>query len=143
MDINQISEQFISAAMTVHSALGPGLFERVYKECLVFELTKRGLPHTTEYPLSLTYDGHKLRCAYRADLLVASELLVELKTVEHLLPVHSAQLFTYLKLADKQVGLLINFNTRHLRDGIVRVVRNYSGPLPSSPLPPLTPPPPR
>jgi GxxExxY protein len=143
MHINRISEQFISAAMTVHSAIGPGLFERVYKECLVFELTKRGIPYATEYPLSLTYDGHRLRCAYRADLLVASELLIELKTVEHLLPVHSAQLFTYLKLADKQVGLLINFNTRHLRDGIVRVVRNYSGPLPSSPLPPLTPHPPR
>ena len=143
MDINEISGQFISAAMAVHSALGPGLFERIYKECLVFELTKRRIQHTTEFPLPLIYDGHKLRCAYRADVLVASHLLVELKAVERLLPIHSEQLFTYLKLADKQVGLLINFNTRHLKDGIVRVVRNYSGPLPSSPLPPLTPSTPR
>ena len=101
------------------------------------------MPRSTEFPLPLIYAGHKLRCAYRADFLSASELLVELKAVERLLPIHSEQLFTYLKLADKQVGLLINFNTRHLKDGITRVVRNYSGPLPSSPPPPLTPPTPR
>lgn len=121
MELNQISGAVVDAAMKVHTALGPGLLEGVYQACLVQELRARGLKVTTEVPLPVVYNGLRLETAYRLDLLVQDEVIVELKAVEALAPIHQAQLLTYLKLTNKRVGLLINFNVIHLRDGIVRM----------------------
>lgn len=128
MDFDPLSYSIIQAAMAVHSALGPGLFEEVYKVCLKHELTKRNLKVLSEVGLPVTYDGIELDIGYRIDLLVEDSLIVELKSVEQFAPVHKAQLLTYLKLASKPLGLLINFNTAHLRHGITRVVNSPSCP---------------
>jgi GxxExxY protein len=119
--------------MQVHSVLGPGLFAEVYKVCLRHELTKAGLKVLSEVGLPVTYDGATLDVDYRIDLLVEDVLIVELKSVEQLAPVHKAQLLTYLKLARRDVGLLLNFNTPHLRHGIVRVVNSLPPSRPSRP----------
>ena len=108
--------------LKVHSALGPGLFEEVYKVCLRHELHKQGIKALSEVGLPVCYDGVQLDIGYRIDLLVEDSLIVELKSVEHVAPVHKAQLLTYLTLAKKQIGLLLNFNTEHLTQGILRVV---------------------
>ena len=109
----------------MHSAFGPGLLEGAYKACLVYELRKRGLRVDVEVGLPLIYDGVKLDdVAYRIDLLVECEVVVELKAVEIMAPIFEAQLIHYLKLSGKKVGLLINFKVLHLRDGIKRMVNN-------------------
>jgi len=110
--------------MSVHSSLGPGLLESVYEVCLHHELEKLGLSAQAQVPISVHYDNLELDAGFRIDLLVESEIIVELKSVEQLMPIHQAQLLTYLKLAGKPVGLLINFNTVHLRDGIKRMVNH-------------------
>ena len=110
--------------MKVHSALGPGLFEEVYKVCLKYQLQKEKLKVFSEVGLPVTYDGVQLELGYRIDLLVQDSLIVELKSVQKIAPVHRAQLLTYLKLARKPVGLLLNFNSKHLKDGIIRVVNS-------------------
>ena len=132
MEFDSVSKAVIEAAMTVHTALGPGLFEEVYKVCLKHELLKANLKVFSEVGLPVIYDGIELDIGYRIDLLVEDSLIVELKSVEQLAPVHKAQLLTYLKLARKPVGLLLNFNTAHLRHGITRVV-NSSPSRPSRP----------
>jgi len=120
--LNEISGKVIDAAMTVHSNLGPGLLESVYQTCLSHELNKRGICTQSQVLLPVHYDNLKLATGFRLDLLVENEVVVELKSVEKLLPVHQAQLLTYLKLSGKRLGLLINFNAVHLRNGIKRMV---------------------
>ena len=110
--------------MKVHSALGPGLLESAYETCLAYELEKRGLLVIRQAPLPVIYDKVRLDVAYRIDLLVEDAVLVELKTVAKLLPIHEAQLYSYLKLSEKKLGLLINFHVVHLKDGIRRKVNN-------------------
>lgn len=122
MQINEITESIIGAAIEVHRAIGPGLLESAYTQCLCHELTLRKLPFALELPLPVVYKGLRLECAYRLDLLVADAVVVEVKAVERLIPVHTAQLLTYLRLAAWKAGLLLNFNVPLLRDGIVRRV---------------------
>jgi len=105
--------------------LGPGMLESVYEKCLRHELTKRGLTVMSQVWVPVIYDGVEIEGAYKIDLLVEDRIIVELKVVEHVLEVHKAQLLSYLKLSNKHVGLLINFNVVHLRDGIRRMVNNY------------------
>ncbi len=117
-----MAKQVVDAAFAVHSALGPGLLESVYETCLAHELGKRGLGVERQLPLPVVYDGVLLEAALRLDLLVAGCVVVELKAVDQLLPVHQAQVLTYLKLSGHRLGLLINFNVPRIRDGIRRLV---------------------
>ena len=120
MEINSLTEQIIGAAIEVHRVLGPGLLESAYEECLCYELALRRLPFERQLPLVIEYKGLKLDCGYRLDLVVAKSVVVEIKAVEALLPIHDAQLLTYLKLGGWKIGLLINFNVSVLKDGIRR-----------------------
>ena len=122
---NQITEQIIGAAIEVHRELGPGLLESAYEECLCHELSLRGLRFCRQVELPVVYKGIKLDCGYRLDLVVEDLIVVELKAVEKLLPIHEAQLLTYLKLYHRSIGLLINFNVPLLRDGLKRMVHNF------------------
>jgi GxxExxY protein len=122
MEIDKLTEKIIGAAMRVHSALGPGLLESAYEICLIHELSKAGIGVKAQVPLPVLYDGLKLDAGYKLDLLVEDMVIVELKAVDALIPVHEAQLLTYLKMSGKKVGLLINFNVLHLKDGIRRLV---------------------
>jgi GxxExxY protein len=112
----------IGAAIEVHRQLGPGLLESAYEQCLCHELHLRELPFTCQVDLPVSYKGLKLDCGYKIDLVVNEEVIVELKAVEKILPVHEAQLLTYLKLSGRKVGLLINFNSSLLTQGIIRRV---------------------
>jgi GxxExxY protein len=119
----ELTERVISAAIEVHRALEPGLLESAYEECLCHELHLREISFARQVPLPVEYKGVKLDCGYRIDLVVDNSLILELKCVEHVLPVHEAQLLTYLKLTGKRVGLILNFNVSVLtRGGIVRKV---------------------
>jgi len=131
MKVNEISERVIGAAIEVHRVLGPGLLESAYEECLCHELKLRQIPFQRQYSLPVDYKGMRLECGYRVDLLVADVLVVEIKTVEGLLPIHEAQLLTYLKLGHWQVGLLLNFNTPVLKRGIRRLVHGLSDESPA------------
>jgi GxxExxY protein len=131
-NLNAISGQVVDAAMRVHSALGPGLLESAYEACLKHELTKRGLKVVSQLELPIIYDDVRLDVGYRLDLLVENEIVVELKSIEKLLPIHEAQLLSYLKLSNRQIGILLNFNTIHLKEGITRIVNNYGVPQRSS-----------
>ncbi len=122
MELNQISGQIVDAAMKVHTALGPGLLESAYEVCLAHELRKRGLKVLTQVTLPVVYDGVKIDAGYRLDLLVEDAVIVELKAVANVLPIHEAQLLSYLKLSGCKLGLLINFHVLHLKDGIKRIV---------------------
>jgi GxxExxY protein len=122
MDLNHISGKIIEAALRVHSALGPGLLESAYEACLLHELRKLGLSVISQVSLPVEYDGVKIDAGYRIDLLVEDCVIVELKAAEKLLPIHEAQILSYLKLSDNKLGLLINFNVVHLKDGIKRMV---------------------
>jgi GxxExxY protein len=122
MDINELSSKVIGAAIEVHKALGPGLLESVYEECLCHELNLRGFSFERQKLLPVEYKGKQLDCGYRLDVVVEKAIIVELKSCERIEPIHKAQLLTYLKLLGLQLGLLLNFNTLVMRDGIVRVV---------------------
>ena len=126
--LNRITEAIIGAAIEVHRELGPGLLESAYELALVFELTRRGLRVSRQKPLPLIYKGHHLDVGYRLDLLVEDAVIVELKAVDQIAPIHHAQLITYLKLSGCSVGLLINFNVPLLKDGIVRLVNDFNDP---------------
>jgi GxxExxY protein len=117
-----VSGAVVDAAMKVHTALGPGLLERVYQKCLAIELRKRGLKVQQEVWLSVVYEGVEIEGGYKIDLLVEDCIVVELKAVDAITDVHKAQLLSYLKLSGHEVGLLINFNVVHLRDGIRRMI---------------------
>ena len=119
---NRLAKEIVDAAFTVHSSLGPGLLESVYEICLVHELTKRGLQVKRQVPVSVEYDKVHLDCGFRVDVIVESEVVLELKSVETMHPVYSAQLLTYLKLTGLRLGLLINFNVPYIRNGIKRMV---------------------
>ena len=122
MDINEISGEIIDAAMQVHSALGPGLLESAYEACLRHELTIRGLNVLSQITLPIIYKDHIIDAGYRIDLLVENEIVVELKAVDKIIPIHEAQLLSYLKLSHKKIGLLINFNVMRLKYGIKRMI---------------------
>jgi len=119
--VNQITEAIIGAAIEVHRALGPGLLESAYEACLVSELEHRGLKVEQQKAVPVVYRNVKLDCGYRLDLLVEEQVIVEVKAAESLLPVHQAQLLSYLKLSGLQTGLLINFHVKLLKDGIQRL----------------------
>jgi len=117
-----LTEKIIGAAMEVHRALGPGLLESAYEACLVYELAQRGLKVEQQKPIPLVYKSVRLDRGYRLDLLVENTIIIEIKAVEELHPIHEAQLISYLKLSGFRVGLLINFNVRLLKDGIRRFI---------------------
>lgn len=121
------TQPVIEAAMRVHSVLGPGLLESTYETCLAHELRKRGCAVRVQVPVPLVYDEVQLEVAYRLDLLVDDEIIVEVKGVTKLVPVHEAQLLTYLRLSHRRVGLLLNFHSLHLRDGIKRLINGWDG----------------
>jgi GxxExxY protein len=124
MGINELSNRIIGGAIEVHKALGPGLLESVYEECLCHELDLRDLSFERQQPLSTEYKGRVLDCGYRLDLVVENAIILELKSCEKIEPIHKAQLLTYLKLSGLRLGLLLNFNVPLMRDGIVRIVNN-------------------
>jgi len=124
MNENELSYKIIGAAMELHKTLGPGLLESVYEAALAYDLKEIGLEVKTQVPMPLVYKEVKQEIGYRIDLLVENKVIVEIKSIENLAPVHFAQTLTYLKLADKKLALLINFNTKLLKDGIHRIVNN-------------------
>jgi GxxExxY protein len=124
LNINEASGEVVDAAFTVHSALGPGLLESAYEACLKHELVKRGLNVASQIQLPVQYDGVAIDAGYRIDLLVEEAVVIELKAVEKIAPIHEAQLLTYLKLSGKKLGLLLNFNVLHMKDGIKRIANN-------------------
>ena len=121
MKNEQVTGQIIGASLRVHSILGPGLLESAYRLCLAHELTQRGVRVQSEIPIPVVYDGLVIDVSYRIDLLVEQCVVVELKTVRKLMPVHHAQLLSYLRLSKLSTGLLINFHVSRLRDGIKRI----------------------
>jgi GxxExxY protein len=123
--LDQISRRIIGAAIEVHRHLGPGLLESAYQSCLVFELKKLGFRVEEQKPLPIVYKEVKLDCGYRLDVVVEDEIIVEVKAVEKLLPIHEAQLLSYLRLAHKKVGLLINFHVPVLKSGLKRIVNEF------------------
>lgn len=123
--LNKLTETIIGVAIGIHKALGPGLLESAYEACMVYDITQAGLRVEQQKSLPVVYREVKLECGYRLDLLVEKEVIVEIKSIEKFLPIHKAQLMSYLKLADCKVGLLINFNVEILKDGIQRVVNNF------------------
>jgi GxxExxY protein len=123
--LDRLTELIIGAAIEVHRQTGPGLMESVYEECLCFELSQAGLAFQRQVHLPVSYKGVKLDCGFRMDLVVEGAVVLELKTVEQLLPIHSAQLLTYLKLSGMKVGLLLNFNEAVLKKGLKRLVNRF------------------
>ncbi|MCK4421931.1 GxxExxY protein [candidate division WOR-3 bacterium] len=119
---NKLSREIIGAAIEVHKTLGPGLLESAYEECLCYEIKFRGFDIKRQSPLQVRYKDINLECGYRIDILIEDKVIVELKTVENIEPIHKAQLLTYLRLSNKWLGLLINFNESVLKDGIIRLV---------------------
>jgi GxxExxY protein len=117
-----LTEKIIGAAIEVHRVLGPGLLESAYEECLCHELHLRGIAFVRQQPLPVVYKGVRLDCGYRLDVVVEGRVIVELKTVDRILPIHEAQLLTYLRLAGIRTGLILNFNVPVLRQGIKRMV---------------------
>jgi len=120
MNVNQITEKIIGCAIEVHKELGPGLLESAYEECLDYELKQAGLNTQRQVPVPVIYKDIKLDCGYRMDILVEKQVVVELKTVDTFIPVHEAQILTHMKFAEKEIGLLINFNVTLLKNGIKR-----------------------
>ena|SRR3989339_574495 len=123
--LNKITERIIGAAIDVHRVLGPGLLESAYEACLAFELGSQGLKVERQRALPVVYRNINLDCGYRLDLVVEKNIVIELKAIERLLPIHKAQLLSYMKLSGLKVGLLINFHTKLLKDGVIRLVNNF------------------
>jgi GxxExxY protein len=123
--LDQITRRIIGAAIEVHKVVGPGLLESAYEACLAFELRAMGLKVEVQRPLPVVYKDVKLDCGYRLDLVVEDAVIVEIKAVERLAPIHDAQLLSYLKLSHKRVGLLLNFHVRVLKDGLKRIVNEF------------------
>lgn len=132
MNENELTQKIIGAAIEVHKMLGPGLLESAYEEPLCFELSALGLQFERQKPLPLVYKGMKLDCGYRLDVVVEKKVILEIKSVESLLPIHQAQLLTYLRLSGLSVGLLLNFNVSVLKQGLKRLVHNFKQPSASS-----------
>lgn len=124
MKQNELSGQIVDAAIKVHTALGPELLESAYEACLLFEIHKRGIKAASQVELPIRYESVTIDAGYRLDILVEESIIVELKSVDKVMPIHRAQLLSYLKLSDKRLGLLLNFNVTLLKDGIERIVNN-------------------
>lgn len=124
MVINEVTGQILDAAIKVHQTLGPGLLESAYEACLIYELGKRGLNVSAQVPVPIIYEEVRLEAGYRLDLVVEDAVVVEIKSVEAILPIHKAQLLSYLKLSGYKVGLLVNFNVELLKQGVTRLVNN-------------------
>ena len=122
MNIEKVFKEVLDASFKVHSALGPGLLESAYEECLYYELQKTGLRVVKQKSLPLIYEEVKLEIGYRVDIYVENKVIVEIKSIESLAEIHLAQILTYLKLSGCKLGLLVNFNVKHLKDGIKRVI---------------------
>ena len=122
MEFDDLSNRVIGCAIEVHRFLGPGLLESAYEQCLAYELNRSGIAFQLQHPQPVQYKDIRLDCGFRIDILVVKQLIVELKSVEAVKPIHEAQLLTYMKLADVKIGLLINFNNTRLKDGIKRFV---------------------
>ena len=120
MEFDPLSREVLGCAIEVHKHLGPGLLESAYQNCLAYELTQQGIPFRKEIDLPVQYKGIRLDCGYRLDLIVDEQLIVELKSVDKLAPIHEAQLLTYMKLAGISIGLLLNFNVLKLKDGGIK-----------------------
>ena len=131
---NNLTERVIGAAIEVHRQLGPGLLESAYGECLCYELSTCGIAYDREVPLPLTYKGNRLECGYRMDIVVEGQIILEIKAVEEILPIHEAQVLTYLRLSGHQLALLLNFNTVLLKHGIRRFVLSHLSSAFSAPL---------
>jgi len=121
-EVEKTAEQVVDAAYKIHKTFGPGLLESASEACLLYELKKRGLKAETQVVVPLIYDGEKIDAGFRLDLLVQDRLIIELKAVESLLPIHEAQVLTYLKITNNRLGLLINFNVPLIKNGIQRVI---------------------
>jgi len=121
-EIDKLSNKIIGLAIEVHRNLGPGLLESVYHQCLTYELSKNNIEFVSEHQIPVKYKEVKIDCGFRADIIVAKSIIIELKTVEKILPIHEAQLLTYLKITGIRVGLIINFNVILLKDGIERMI---------------------
>jgi GxxExxY protein len=119
----KVIKTILDSAFRVHTALGPGLLEKTYQACLAFELRETGLKVETERPLPVHYRGVTLDAGFRLDMVIEDKVIIENKAVSNLLPLHTAQIMTYLRLSGKEVGLLLNWNTVHLKDGVKRVVQ--------------------
>ena len=129
MDAESAAKEIVDAAIKVHRALGPGLLESSYQQCLAFELRKRGLHLECEVTLPINYEGLFIDAGYRVDMIVEKLVLIENKTVDNLAPIHEAQILTYLRMSGIQLGFLINWNVPLLKQGIKRVVHHYPEPL--------------
>lgn len=121
-EINALSNKIIGLAIEVHRHLGPGLLESAYQQCLAYELSANGIEFVLEQPILLKYKNINVDCAFRADIVVADCLLLELKSVDNILPIHEAQLLTYLRITGIRLGLIINFNVKTLKEGIKRII---------------------
>lgn len=124
--VNRITSIIIDSSIRIHQKVGPGILEKAYFGCLCYELVSKGLRIETQKELPLLYEGVKIDCAYRADLIVDGIVIVEVKAIESLAPIHSRQLLTYLRIADCPVGLLLNFGARTMKEGIKRVANNFN-----------------
>jgi len=122
MEFDELSNKVIGCALEVHRNLGPGLLESTYEQCLAYEMKAGGMAFKLQLALPVEYKNIKLDCGYRIDVLVDNSIIIELKSVDKILPIHQAQLLTYMKLAGISIGLLINFNVKYLKDGIKRMV---------------------
>jgi len=122
MEFENLSKEIIGAAIEVHKFLGPGLLESAYEECLCYELANRGLKYERQKPIPVVYKEIKLECGYRVDIIIENKILVELKSVDAINPIHEAIVLTYLKFSTIRIGLLINFNVTQLKNGIKRFV---------------------
>lgn len=120
--VDELSSRVLGAAIEVHRNLGPGLLESVYQQCLAYELSKLNVKFSMEHPIPVRYKDVNVDCAFRADLIVENNIIIEIKSAEKILPIHEAQLLTYLRLTGIRLGLLINFNTRLLKNGIKRII---------------------
>jgi GxxExxY protein len=132
--VNEITQKIIGAAIEVHRRLGPGLLESAYEACLAYELLQHGLTFERQKPLPVVYKSVRVDCGYRIDFVVEGKIVIELKAVDAILPIHIAQLLSYLRLSEMKLGLLLNFNVRTLKEGIKRVVNNFDE-VPRTPRP--------
>ena len=124
-ELNSITEKIIGSAISVHKGIGPGLLESAYEECLCYEISQAGLNFKRQVPLPVIYKDVKLDCGYRLDIIVEDEIIIEVKAVQAIIPIHEAQLLSYLRMLDKRLGLILNFHSAVLKSGIRRVANNF------------------
>ncbi|MCO6510294.1 MAG: GxxExxY protein [Aridibacter famidurans] len=124
-ELNELSRRIIGAAIEVHREIGPGLLESAYEECLCFELENQGISVARQVPLPINYKGNELPCAYRMDVVVENEIILELKTTKRIESIHEAQLLSYLKLSDRPLGLILNFHMAYMKQGVKRIVNGF------------------